>query len=78
MSSTLMWRPPHRGKELPDALKYALCKRWADQSIRTVFSNEDGCDMAYLQGLRDAGVDGAQELLDAVKRYGEVEVWEQY
>ena len=33
-------------------------------------------DTSYFRGLRDAGVDGAQEVLDLLEKYGEIRLEE--
>ena len=75
MSSNLVWQPVKANyKNLPDELKFAMRKRF-DGHVKTTM---DESDAGYLQGLRDAGVKGAQELLDAIAKYGEIEVKEVY
>ena len=34
-------------------------------------------DYRWLKGLRDAGVDGADELMDALVEYDSIRVWEE-
>jgi hypothetical protein len=74
MSAHLMWEPTDRPrKRLPDALKYALERSPAGRDTRHF--GEDS--LSYLEGLRDAGVEGAQELIDAIENYGDITVtWE--
>ena len=73
MSATLIWRVPKKGNSLPDALKFALRKRYSE-GVHTMTEH----DLPYLEGLRDGGVDGAQVLIDAINKHDEIEVWEQY
>jgi hypothetical protein len=76
MSSNLYWEPTQRPKkDLPDALKFALRKRASDGHVEMVM---DTNDLQYLYGLRDAGVKGADDLIEAIQKHGEVRVWEQY
>lgn len=68
-----MWEPGNRkAKTLPDALKFILRdKRGVDGSRRKF----DCGDIGYLNGLVDAGVEGAQELIDLIERYEVVDLW---
>lgn len=73
MSSTLYWRPVGGGKSLPDAIKRALKKRF-DLKNTTLQTH----DLDYLNGLRDAGVEGAEELIAAIEKHEAItlsEVW---
>lgn len=73
MSTNLYWKPAIKtGEGLSDQLKFALRKRygWPVSAI---------CDensIAYLQGLADADVRGAAELIAAIEKHGEVEIFE--
>lgn len=73
MSSTLKWRPLGGGKALPTALKFALDKRGWSYPV-TIGDGE----LSYLQGLCDAGVEGAETLLAAIEKHGEVELTKEY
>ena len=76
MSATLKWEPANRkAQSLPDALKFVLRDKMGIGDGRVCFGDQS---MAYLNGLRDAGVEGAQELIDAIVKYGDVEVWLEY
>jgi len=73
MSGTLMWKPVVRdGSSLPVALKWALQKRSA------YCRNWTMKDIPYLEGLVDGQVEGAQELLAAIEKHGEVITWIEY
>lgn len=75
MSSTLYWEPMQRkSQSLPDALKYVLQKK-ASGTVDAVMGEHD---LAYLNGLKDAGIKGAQELIEAIEKHGEVVVHEQF
>ena len=75
MSSYLNWEPVDRPKgTLPDELKFALRKRFREPVDTTMHNSS----VPYLEGLRDAGVKGAQALLDAIEKHGEVTVKEEY
>ena len=67
MSVTLKWRPIKSGRSLPNELKAVL----ADQA-EGVWKRSS---MEYLRGLADAEVKGAQELIDALEKHGEVELF---
>ena len=74
MSSSLYWEPVNKeNKYFPDELKYALRKRFGSL-IERVALNYD--DVSYLEGLRDAGVKGAEELISAIEKHDEVVIWE--
>lgn len=79
MSKSLYYRPivPTEEKILPPELKRILAKRLFDsdgslnceEEILTKDHNN------YLTGLADAGVFGAQELLDAISAHGMIAIW---
>lgn len=74
MSAKLCWRPKARTREtLPYALQ-SILREALGESPRT-FSNKD---IPYLTGLRDAKIEGAQELIDAIEKHEEVELWLEY
>ena len=71
-----MWKPNTRsGHDLPDALKFVLRDKMGLMEGERIF---DHGNISYLSGLRDAGVEGAQELIDAIEKHDEVVVWLQY
>ena len=73
MGANLMWEPAKRKAEsLPDGLKFVLRDKCGLDSSRRTFTREN---VSYLTALRDVGVDGAQELIDAIETHEEVEVW---
>lgn len=81
MSSTLVWRPDtNESNPLPDGLKYTLSKKlWGtDGSCGGEPMRIGGSFVPYLEGLRDAGIDGAEELIDIIDRYGSVIVWHEF
>lgn len=76
MSATLKWEPSKRkSQSLPDALKFVLRDKGGVTSERTIFGRGN---ISYLRGLADAGVEGAQELIDAIDKHEEVELWLEY
>lgn len=82
MSSTLMWRPAVivEGGSLPSSLKKTISRKlWdTDGSIGggEVFVGPN--DLEYIQGLRDAGIDGAKTLLDLIDIHGAVYLYHQH
>lgn len=77
----LYWRPVPKPlpepDSLPDALRHMLSKRYKDfggwMSGESMGMGEG--HIPYLEGLRDAGVNGAQELINIIGEYGVVELW---
>lgn len=81
MSSTLYWRPAPKdvppAESLPFELKKAIARRLWDHD-GSLHGDEVtiGSDMVpYLEGLEDAGVDGAVELIKAIRDHGSVLLW---
>lgn len=80
MSSRMYWRPaqvdPPRN-DLPYALKHAIARRfWGhDGSLYGEEIMFDKAMLGYLEGLADAKVDGASDLVAAIKTHGVVSVW---
>lgn len=74
MGQNLYWRPKSNLRnDLSDALKRVLRdKRELSGAREHTYSQSE---ISYLRGLVDAGIDGAQELIDAIERHGEVIVW---
>lgn len=66
MSSNLTIEPYINDKKiyLPDQLKFVLQKRRKSYDI---VSEED---LGYFEALADADIEGAQEVLDMIKKYG--------
>lgn len=82
MSSTLMWRPatPIEGSSLPFELKRTLSRKlWdTDGSIGGGDAMMTVSDIPYLEGLRDAGVRGAAELIGIIEQHGAVLLWHEH
>lgn len=73
MSMGLYWKPEkNNDKRLPDDLKRALQKRYDTPLLDHCL---DDSDLSYLEGLRDAGVKGAQELINAIEKHGRIEIY---
>lgn len=77
MSSNLRWTPAViEREEFPKQIEFSvrlrvhLLKRYGFKSKFTVDVN----DISYIEGLRDEGCPGAQDLIDAIERYGEISV----
>lgn len=81
MSSSLYAQPfrPKKGKCLSDSLKFALRNRYeiGNSSKPNIFNQTD---LPYLQGLYDAGLKDAMELIDLIQKHKDegVEVWLEY
>jgi hypothetical protein len=75
MSSTLSWAPYTVQAEpsLPYYLKTVLVKRYGDSLDGVHMASED---ISYLAGLRDAEVKGADELISAIEKHGEISLRE--
>jgi len=82
MSSTLMWRPvvPIEGYTLPYPLKKTLSRKlWdTDGSIGGGEATMTVADIPYLEGLRDAGVDGASELIEILRKHEAIVLWHEH
>lgn len=76
MGSTLTWEPADRSKAaLPTELKLILQKRFGS-TIRVV--RLDVSNISYLQGLADAEVPGALDLIAAIEMHGVVVLNEEF
>lgn len=72
MSSTLFWEPLETNRSnLPDELKFIL----RNKGLPFFVAHDN---LAYFEGLRDAGVKGAQEVIDAHYKYGELKIDERF
>ncbi len=81
MSSTLMWRPANSdGNSLPYDLKKVISRRlWdTDGSCGSGVATVNETDIEYLEGLQDAGIDGASELIKIIQEHGDVQLWHEY
>lgn len=75
MSSNLYWRPFRHGeKPLPDELKFVLRKSDYEHNGINVTLTES--DMPYFQALKDADIKGADKIVEALEKYGEIEISE--
>lgn len=73
MSGTLYWEVPKPGKPVGDLqIRNAIQKRYGDQA--TLGHSDKG----FLEGLAYGNVKGAQELLDAIEKYDEINVYVGY
>lgn len=78
MSLDLYYSPGLREPDsLPKALKYVLGRRlWGEEvHLQSPPQTVDKTLIPYLEGLRDAGTDGAQRLIDLIEKYGSVRLW---
>jgi hypothetical protein len=76
MTTNLYWRPKATKKNnagQDSELKWALQKRYGCPINKII-----GVSMIdYLQGLADGHVSGAQELIDAIEKHDEIELFEE-
>jgi hypothetical protein len=73
MSITLHWKIENLGsKQLSYELKKILTKKWCISEAGKLIS---GAHVPYLEGLSDAGVKGAQDLLDALETHKTLRVF---
>lgn len=81
MSSSLYWRPAPKDEppanHLPSGLKYAIARRlWDHDGSLWGDEIEVGKEMIpYLEGLQDGNVEGASELIEAIREHGSVLIW---
>lgn len=84
MSLSLYWRavpkdpPPY---DVPEDVEPLLRKRYwedgMDSQPRSVPIELDARDVPWLEGLRDAGRDGAEQMIAAIREHGTIELrWE--
>ena len=70
MSSSLYWKPiSHEAHHVNTELKYILEKRFI--AMPAVLNHEH---VSYLEGLKDAGVKGADELIEAIEKHEQIEI----
>jgi hypothetical protein len=68
---------PVEEHRLPIELKSLLAKRYWEQdgSLKGGPTTLTSADIAYLSGLSDAGIKGADELIEAINKYEAVEIF---
>lgn len=78
MSSSLCWKKViiQEAKYLDDELKFILRKKYDGNWPVRLFSN-DSNEMGYLEGLKDAGVKGAEELIEIIRENEQVDIYEE-
>lgn len=72
MSSSLVWHTIPKGKDLPTGLKWIIEKKF---QLPWTFTCHE---LSYLNGLRDAGIEGADKLIEAIEKYEEIIVKLEY
>jgi hypothetical protein len=73
MSSNIAWQPIKENWHfLCKELKFAMQKRY-DGRIDGILNHSD---IAYLEGLRDAGIKDADKLISAIEKYNEIQITE--
>jgi hypothetical protein len=82
MSTSLFWKPAPKNEPEPETLDYqlkaALSRRLWGMGDGSVWADEITVGeelIPYLNGLIDGGIEGAQELLDAIHKHGQVILW---
>lgn len=81
MSTSLYWRPAPKNlppeNYLPPALKHAIAKRiWEhDGSVHGDEIEVNKAFLPYLEGLADGHVEGAGELISAIREHETVLLW---
>lgn len=74
MSTTLYWKPVTlEAGYLPDELKYILQKRYEGYIEGVTIGPKS---LNYLEGLKDAGVKGAEELMELIEQHEKIRIWE--
>lgn len=77
MSSTLTFRTIPNGKNLPDELKYAI-KNLDDFQQTIDDMTIDESFLPILRGMEAGGVKGAKTLINAIQKYGEIVLDEEF
>ena len=74
MSTNIHWRPNIK----PEYKTLSKELKWAFQNEFGNFFNLvlDESYLRYLRGLRYAKIEGADILIDAIEKHGEIKVWE--
>lgn len=76
MSSTLFYQPRQTGeKQLSDELKFILRD---GKHFGGLPHNATEYDIPYFRALADANIKDAQKVLDAIEKYGELELRLEY
>lgn len=81
MGSNLLWKPKvTEGEPLPYKLKRVISRKlWdTDGSCGEGEATVDESLLPYLEGLKDAGIDGAEELIDIINTHKEVVLWHEH
>lgn len=74
MSSSLEMEPVARKTtSLSDALKFAMREKYG--TVDNTFSQED---IPYFEGMLGAGIKDAKRVIEAIERYGEIHIREQF
>lgn len=71
MSTSLYWKPVLDNKEtLPDALKFIVREHYRLPCV------VNQTDTGFFRGLAAANIKGAKEVLELIKKHGEIELSE--
>ena len=78
MGTNAFWRPitPKDGKLLSTDIKRKIAKRYMNHDGSLIGKVNLGYDaIGWLEGLRDAGVEDADELIAAIEKHAEIEIF---
>lgn len=71
MATQIYWRPICDNDEaLPKQLKYILLEEDMMDNPLTIK------DIGFLKGLKAAGIEGAETLIEAIQRFGQIQLYE--
>jgi len=73
MSESLYWRAIPEGEELSLELKGALHNRFSLNEINNRTLTRE--DKDYFLGLKHAGIEDAQKILDGIDKFEEIEIF---
>lgn len=77
MSKNMYWRPARtEATSIPDRLRQILVpKVFGSIPLPNDVASLDQLIIPYLQGLQDAGVEGAAHLIGAIRNHRVIDVW---
>lgn len=74
MSSSMYWEPVDRRKHvIPFELKHVIIRKW--ECMPKVLNAND---LDYLNGLADGGIISVIRLIEAIEKYGAIELTEEF
>lgn len=79
MSMDLYWEPvaEQPDRNFPRSLKYVISQRYFqhDGSLGSDPVILNSSDLPYFEGLRDGNVEGANAVIRAIQKYGQIKIW---